>query len=109
VSGDCCCRKLEASRVDCGDAVAEDDRQPVAPRHRRRVLRFMGGAASGAILAALPKCPACIAGYVALGTGLGISMTAAASIRIAIVAVCLAAIVGVMVDVCRMAGGRWHL
>lgn len=41
-------------------------------------------------LALIPKCPACIAGYVLLFTGLGLSLPAAATIRWAIITLCLA-------------------
>jgi hypothetical protein len=42
-----------------------------------------------AMLALLPKCPACVVGYVALVTGLGISVTTAAHLRTIFVVLCM--------------------
>ncbi|HEX2838091.1 MAG TPA: hypothetical protein VHN77_08200 [Phycisphaerales bacterium] len=44
-------------------------------------------------LALIPKCPACIAGYVLLFTGLGLSLPAAATIRWTIITFCVTALV----------------
>jgi len=43
----------------------------------------------GAILALMPKCPLCVAAYLALATGIGISFTTAAYIRSALIAICI--------------------
>ena len=54
-----------------------------------------GTAAPAAILVLLPKCPACIAAWLAVGAGVGISISTAAALRVVIVGACVACLVGV--------------
>lgn len=61
---------------------------------RRTLVRRCGGVAGWVLpasaLALMPKCPACLAAYVAVATGFGISISAAAYLRTGAVAACVA-------------------
>ena len=50
----------------------------------------------GALLVLMPKCPMCLAGYVALCTGVGMSFPAAANLRIVLLSLSAAALAGLM-------------
>lgn len=68
---------------------------PAIPRPTlaRRCAGAAGWVVPGATLALLPKCPACVAAYVALATGVGISVTAASYLRTAAIVLSVAALV----------------
>jgi len=57
-----------------------------------RVAAFMQWALPLTTLALVPKCPGCVAGYVLLLTGMGISFTAATAMRWSLIAVSVSAL-----------------
>ena len=61
-----------------------------APTRLNRVGGFFSWVAPGAVLALMPKCPACLAAYIALATGVGVSVPAAENLRVAAVAISVA-------------------
>jgi hypothetical protein len=58
----------------------------------RRCFGIGQWVAPSLVLALLPKCPACFAAYVAIGTGLGISLPIATLLRTLLLFACLAAL-----------------
>lgn len=55
----------------------------------RRLAAALQWAIPLTTLALIPKCPACIAGFILLFTGLGLSFPAAATIRWTIITLCI--------------------
>jgi hypothetical protein len=55
----------------------------------RRFLNFMGWIVPTAILALIPKCPVCVAGYAVIGTSVGFSLSAFAQLRLALIVLCV--------------------
>ena len=71
--------------------IAKGDPHP--PSLARRSFNVATKMVPIAILAVLPKCPMCLAAYVALGTGIGISLAAATYIRFLLIAVCVTSLI----------------
>jgi hypothetical protein len=95
----------EPGRVPApGDTAAEASPGAGAPAGRRGLARRgldLGGWLLPALLLVLmPKCPVCLAGYVAVLTGLSLSFPVAAGLRTVLLVLCGATLV-------FMAG--WHL
>jgi hypothetical protein len=55
----------------------------------RRIRNAAGWIAPSVGLALLPKCPLCVAAYLAIATGVGISLTTAAYLRTSFELLCL--------------------
>ncbi len=72
-----CCAKTEA---------------PKATRWARRGRELGAWMLPSIALALMPKCPACLAAYIALGTGIGISMPTATYLRVSLIVVCVASL-----------------
>jgi hypothetical protein len=58
----------------------------------RRVREFISWLVPSTILVLLPKCPICLAAYVALLTGLSLSFTTATYLRWALLFLCIASL-----------------
>jgi len=64
----------------------------MAPSLRRRFLSALAWVIPSVTFVLMPKCPACLAVYIAAATGVGISFTTASYVRTAAIVVCLAVI-----------------
>lgn len=88
---------MEPSTCCCSAAVDGKEMAPASVVAKKRFwMRVREGAAwfgSGGLLLLVPKCPMCVAAYVAAGTGLGLSYSTAAYLRTGLICVCVGSLV----------------
>jgi hypothetical protein len=78
-------------------ACCDGARDRKTPTWARRARETAAWVFPGAILVVLPKCPACLAAHVALWTGLGLSLAAAAYLRWGLLLFCVASLLWLVV------------
>jgi hypothetical protein len=64
--------------------------------HSRKLASIMSWFLPSALLLMIPKCPLCIVAYTALLTGIGISVSSAAGIRLSLILGCLCLLIFAM-------------
>ncbi len=67
------------------------------PTWVRRVREIFAWSLPSALLVLVPKCPACLAAYVTLWTGLGLSLATATYLRWLLLFLCVASLLFLMV------------
>ena len=96
------CCSMAASAARGSSHKAADGKAP-PPSVARRRYAWAKCSLPTLILALLPKCPACFAAYVALGTGISLSVAAASVLRTLLIGACVATLVWVFVSLLRPA------
>jgi hypothetical protein len=94
-----CCVANSAGSGEAGMRIPREDPRP--PSFTQRTIRFAGKMTPLALLAILPKCPLCLVAYVALATGIGISLTAATYLRFLLIVACVSALTYFIVKAVR--------
>jgi len=64
----------------------------------RRVREIFAWVVPSTVLVLVPKCPACLAAYVALWTGLGLSLSTATYLRWGLLFLCVASLLFLIVN-----------
>jgi hypothetical protein len=96
------CCSMAASTARSGSHKAADGKAH-PPRVARRHFAWAKCSLPTLILALLPKCPACFAAYIALGTGISLSVAAASILRTLLIGACVAMLVWVFASALRSA------
>jgi len=96
----CCSTAASAARSNWPKAA---DGKAHPPRVARPRFAWVKCSLPALILAVLPKCPACLAAYVALGTGISLSAATASIFRTLLIVACVATLAWVFVNTLRSA------
>ncbi|OAI56962.1 hypothetical protein AYO50_02160 [Acidobacteria bacterium SCGC AG-212-P17] len=96
----CCMMTTSRVHTSAGKAADGKARPSSAGRRGFAVGKF---SLPMLILALLPKCPACFAAYLALGTGISVSVTVASLFRTLLIGICVTSLVWIFASAFRSA------
>jgi hypothetical protein len=91
-----CCQLVFSGAGNAGNRMptrAAADRVSAPSSRVRRSLAVTRWSLPAVVLVLLPKCPACLAAYIALGTGVSLSLASSSYLRVSLLGVCIAAII----------------
>ncbi len=92
------------TRHCCHSATRGRDNAPRPESHWRRGVEIAGWIIPSAVLVLLPKCPACVVMYVALFSGVAVSLASASVLRTSLLILCVAALFCLTLKrLCRLA------
>jgi hypothetical protein len=78
--------------MNCCGNIPESESHGTAPQVARRGAALAAWIVPSILLAFFPKCPACLAAYVAMATGVGLSVSTAGYLRTALFLACVASL-----------------
>lgn len=96
-----CCTIAASTAPSSATKAADGEVRPSSRKQRRFALAKCS--LPTLVLVLLPKCPACFAAYVALGTGISVSVTAASFLRTLLIGICAAILVWLLASALRSA------
>jgi hypothetical protein len=89
----CCCNPADGAKISTW---------------RSRIRAISAWVLPGALLALMPKCPVCVAAYVALFTGVSLSLSTATYLRWGLMLVCFVSLTFLTVRLMRRNGTFFH-
>ena len=95
-----CCTVAVSSLRGQQNAADENTHPPLPARRSHKIARW---SLPTLVLALLPKCPACLAAYVALGTGISLSVATASLLKTFVVGLCMATLLWALFSTFRTA------
>jgi hypothetical protein len=96
-----CCSVSPPNDARTGDFDASTGRESRGRGLAKSFFDVVGMIVPATVLALLPKCPACLAAYIALGTGVGLSVSTANYLRTLFVVLCVASLLYLATNLVR--------
>lgn len=104
-----CCVRTISGPANSNSKMKARANSPRLHLLKRRFRNFCEWIVPSVLLVLVPKCPMCIAAYIALGTGIGVSVTTATYLRMALIILCLGSFLFTAIRLCNARVVARHL